>query len=489
MPLVDGNSLRDRLAREGALPIPDVVSVLRDVARALAYAHQHGVVHRDIKPGNVLLSGGTAVVTDFGIAKALNAARAGGTVLPLTGAGVSLGTPAYMSPEQITADPNADHRTDIYALGALAYEMLTGHPPFAGRSSQEVLAAHVTEAPARVDGVRAAIPPALAALVMRCLAKRAADRPQSGEEVLAALEAIASQPEVPATRTVARAASRRTSLAIAAVIIGAVLAGFFALRRPPVDSVDSLNPRRVVVVPFVNLTGDSTINVLGPLIAEGVTQGLEQVDSIEVGSPITGLLDAKGRLRMLSGVDASRAIGEETRAGRVIGGTYSRDGDTLRLAAQIIDTRSGRVERALEPVVGLASASNDVIKRLRDNVSTALGASAVKGTVGSIGPLPTLAAYQEFITGFELGADSPKGFPHMLKAAQIDTTFTLALYWVADRFASEERWNEADSVVNILRSRLDRLQPIERELFASIDAFTHSDFEARRGGVAATVQA
>ena len=310
--------------------------------------------------------------------------------------------------------------------------MLTGHPPFAGRSPQQVLAAHVTETPARVDGERPAIPPALAALVMRCLAKRAADRPQSGEEVLAALEAIASQPEVPATRTVARVAPRRTSLVIAVVIIGAVLAGFFALRR---SAVDSLNPRRVVVAPFVNLTGDSTLRVLGPLIAEGVTRGLEQLDSIEVGSSTAGLLDANGRLRTLSSVDASRAIGEETRAGRVIGGTYSRDGDTLRLAAQIIDTRSGRVERALEPVVGLASASNDVIERLRDNVSTALEASAVKGTVGSIGRLPTLAAYQEFITGFELGADSPKGFPHMLKAAQIDTTFTLALYWVAVRFA------------------------------------------------------
>ena len=190
MPFIEGRSLRERLAREGALPIRDVVNVLRDVTRALSYAHERGVVHRDIKPGNILLSGGAAVVTDFGIAKALGDARAdgGGAAAAITQRGVVLGTPAYMSPEQLAADPEVDRRADLYALGAVAYEMLTGNPPFTGRSPQELVAAHLTEPPKPVDGDRPAIPAALATLVMQCLAKRATDRPQSADDVLAALE-------------------------------------------------------------------------------------------------------------------------------------------------------------------------------------------------------------------------------------------------------------------------------------------------------------
>src|SRR5439155_1627183 len=150
MPFVDGESLRVRLARHGELPVNHAIRMLREIASALAYAHEHGIVHRDLKPDNVLLSGGSAMVTDFGVAKALsassNAEHAG-----LTSLGVALGTPAYMSPEQASADPSVDHRADIYSLGVLAYELLTGQPPFAGRTPQHVLAAHVTEAP---DGHR-----------------------------------------------------------------------------------------------------------------------------------------------------------------------------------------------------------------------------------------------------------------------------------------------------------------------------------------------
>ena len=141
MPLIEGESLRARLAREGELPVPEVVRILRDVADALAYAHTRGVVHRDIKPDNVLISGHHAMVTDFGVAKAISEAT-GRT--SLTSMGVALGTPAYMAPEQATADPHVDHRADLYALGALGYEMLTGRPPFVGTSPHQVLAAQVT---------------------------------------------------------------------------------------------------------------------------------------------------------------------------------------------------------------------------------------------------------------------------------------------------------------------------------------------------------
>ena len=190
MPFVEGESLRSRLDGAG-LPIADVLAILRDVTKALAYAHARGIVHRDIKPDNVLLSGGTAVVTDFGIAKALSASRAdaGGT---LTSIGTSIGTPAYMAPEQVAGDPGIDHRVDLYALGCMAQELLTGKSPFADRTPQRMLAAHLSEAPVSVSTLRSDSPTALNSLVARLLQKDPADRPQSANDVLRALDSLST---------------------------------------------------------------------------------------------------------------------------------------------------------------------------------------------------------------------------------------------------------------------------------------------------------
>jgi tetratricopeptide (TPR) repeat protein len=189
MPLVEGESLRAKLAREGELPVGEVVHILRDVVDALAYAHGRGVVHRDIKPDNVLLTGSHAVVTDFGVAKAVSAASGEST---LTSLGVALGTPAYMAPEQAAADPHVDHRADLYAVGAMAYEMLCGRPPFHGMTPQAMLAAHVTQAPDPPSAHRPAVPAPLNTLVMRCLEKKPADRVQRAEELLGELQAMAT---------------------------------------------------------------------------------------------------------------------------------------------------------------------------------------------------------------------------------------------------------------------------------------------------------
>jgi serine/threonine protein kinase len=192
MPFVTGESLRARLTREGELPIAETVRILRDVVSALAYAHARGVVHRDIKPDNVLISSGVAVVTDFGVAKAVSVSAGSPTAGGLTSLGVALGTPAYMAPEQATASPHMDHRADIYAFGAMAYEMLTGTPPFSGRSPQAVLAAHVVEEPPPIELRRPGVPPMLANLVRESLAKRPADRPQSAADVMNSLDSIAT---------------------------------------------------------------------------------------------------------------------------------------------------------------------------------------------------------------------------------------------------------------------------------------------------------
>ena len=187
MPHIAGESLRARIMHERELPVGDTVRILRDVCDALAYAHAHGIVHRDVKPDNVLLSGKHALVTDFGVAKAVSSSTGSGT---LTSLGMALGTPAYMAPEQAAGDPNVDHRADLYAVGALGYELLAGRPPFSGMSPQGMLAAQVTTTPEPVTQHRATVPPALAALIMRCLAKHPADRPQSAEEIVAQLETM-----------------------------------------------------------------------------------------------------------------------------------------------------------------------------------------------------------------------------------------------------------------------------------------------------------
>lgn len=187
MPFILGESLRAKLAREGELPIPDALRILREVIDALQYAHSQGVVHRDIKPDNVLLSGHHAVVTDFGVAKAVSASTGEGA---LTSVGIALGTPAYMAPEQATAEPTVDHRADVYAVGVLAYEMLCGRPPFTATTLQGLLAAQITQAPESLTQHRSTVPAALNELVLRCLQKKPADRWQHAEEMLPHLEAL-----------------------------------------------------------------------------------------------------------------------------------------------------------------------------------------------------------------------------------------------------------------------------------------------------------
>src|SRR5437870_11039354 len=229
MPRVEGQSLRARLVQEHELPIGEAVRILRDVCDALAYAHAHGIVHRDVKPDNVLLSGKHALVTDFGVAKAVANSSGAGT---LTSLGMALGTPAYMAPEQAAGDPNVDHRADLYAVGALGYELLAGRLPFSGLSPQGMLAAQVTTTPEPVTQHRATVPPALAALIMRCLAKHPADRPQSAEELAGQLEALATPtgattPDAPAAiSSGTSAAIRRAHPArVASLLAGAALGG------------------------------------------------------------------------------------------------------------------------------------------------------------------------------------------------------------------------------------------------------------------------
>ena len=237
MPLVEGSSLRSRLVTGEPLPLAEAISILKDIARALAYAHAEGVVHRDIKPENVLLSGGTAVVTDFGIAKAMDAARTedDGT---LTRPGSSLGTPGYMAPEQVAGD-RIDPRTDIYAWGVLAWELLAGRHPFADKvGAKAVMMAHLTTRPPPLEAFATAAPPELCALVMRCLEKDANQRPASANELLDVLSTAVTPAAHRDLPTRARANRWRLSvrlLALAGLGIGVPWLGVAAVVWQRVD--------------------------------------------------------------------------------------------------------------------------------------------------------------------------------------------------------------------------------------------------------------
>jgi len=298
MPYVRGESLRARLA-QGPIPLNEATAILRDVATALEYAHAHGLVHRDIKPENVLLSGRTAVVTDFGIAKALSASKtqapdgpAGGT---LTQLGTSLGTPAYMAPEQAAGDA-VDARADLYAWGLMAYELLAGRHPFAGKTSaQQLIAAQIAEAPTPLGTVAPAVPRALAALVMACLAKAPAERPANAGALLAALDAT---PSASGSHPTDARTRRLAPLALAGVALLVLAGGAWAWRSRAgavagVPATASDAPPLVAVLPFETSAGAGGVvadSTFGEGLGDAITgklarlQGLRVIDRASVRS-------------------------------------------------------------------------------------------------------------------------------------------------------------------------------------------------------------
>jgi len=480
MPYIDGESLRDRLAREPQLPIKDVCAIAREIADALDYAHKRSVVHRDIKPGNVMLWSSHAVVADFGIAKAVGLAN---TRDPLNSSGLVLGTPPYMAPEQAAADPTTDHRADIYALGVLTYEMLAGRRPYQG--VQESLS------PIHISVLRPETPSALATLVMRCLSISPDARPQHAGDLVGAIDALPT-PSDGAIGPRTRRVSRRQVLlgtvlaSMILLIIGAALlppatrAMLVTLARRP-DA--PLMQGRVLVVPFTNETGDTAVRVVGVLAAEWIGRAVSTVRGLEVVDPQTALTTEKIISRIpwpLRTRDQSLAMAQEVGATTLVSGTIYREGDSLLFLTKITDVKNGRLVRTLEPVSSSRATPLLALTRLQQRVAGSLAqVSEVSGgmSIGSLAEPPSLAAYEEVYRGMEayLRGDDSSQFAHFERAARLDTMYTTPFVFLAFTHVFHFQYEAADSAIRRAESLSERLTPAERALLDHLQALMRGD--------------
>jgi tetratricopeptide (TPR) repeat protein len=464
MPLIEGESLRTRIARDGELPVSDSVRALRDVADALSYAHAHGVVHRDIKPDNVLISGRHAMVTDFGVAKALSASTGESS---LTSIGVALGTPAYMAPEQASADPHVDHRADIYAFGAMAYEMLTGRPPFEG-APQTVLAAHVTQTPESVGSRRHSVPPAMAALVMRCLEKKPADRYQTAAELHQQLELMAtpSGGAQPTTAVAAAPVSKRRMPPIWAVasvaVVAIAIAGVFVWRpwnRAGSDA--ALNQNLVAVLPFRVAGADPSMQYLrqGMLdLLQAKLTGEGGPRAADARSVLAAFREAGGTEQEDVPDNALLAIARKVGAGRILQGSIVGPPDHVVISAAVVAMPGARIVSQTS-VEGPKDSLFTLVDRLTAQV-LALGAGASAQQLSAL-TTPNLDALRAYLDG--QAAYRRGSFEHstqsLERAVQLDSTFALAL----SELIESHGWSPA-------RTNMDRIRRLAWQYRARLNA-------------------
>ncbi|HEV8446436.1 MAG TPA: protein kinase [Gemmatimonadaceae bacterium] len=344
MPVLDGHSLRDRLDREHSLPIGDSVRIAIEVAGALTYAHEHGVIHRDIKPENILFSGGSAIVTDFGLAKSTESA--GGESLTRTG--MAVGTALYMSPEQSTGEP-LDARTDVYSLGSVLYEMLTGEPPYVGRTLQAVIAKRLSDPVPSARRLRPTVSPALDAIIERALARHPADRFPSTAAFAEALSRLAPYAgdgastdvatTVPVATTsppvAARARRRRRVLAMVAVFAAAVVTAQLA-RGYRSRAAAASPPRSIAVLPFTNESADKDQEYFSAGMTDELMGALAAIKQLRVAARASSYAvknqgtDIKKMGRAL-GVDA------------VLEGAVRKAGDHVRVSVDLVNVSNGSI--------------------------------------------------------------------------------------------------------------------------------------------------
>ena len=431
MPLVEGESLRDRLARERELPIEDALRIASEIAGALSYAHAHGVVHRDIKPENVLLSDGHALVMDFGIARA--AAEAGDATLTETG--MSLGTPAYMSPEQATGEKNVDGRTDLYALGCVLYEMLAGQTPYVSPTGSGMLHQHIAAAVPDVRMLRPGVPEEAAKLLTRMLAKSPADRPRTAAQVIEGLEKarrVVAAGAAPSRPVAHRAASQGPALVIVAASMGAVLlAGLGGWFLHPHGS----GVHGIAVLPLANLSGDPGQEYFADGMTEQLIDELGHVSALRVISR-TSVMAFKNAHEPLPVI--ARKLGVDA----VVEGTVVRTGMRVRVSADLVQVHpekslwSDRYDRDLRDALAIQS---EVAQAIAEQVKAKLTPQERQQLAQSQSRHVDPAAQDEYLKGrYYLNKISDSGYrtaiSHFERAIEIDPAYAAAWASLADAY-------------------------------------------------------
>ena len=388
MPAMEGQSVRDRLARERQLPVDEAVRIGREIADALDYAHQHEVVHRDIKPENILLHSGHALVADFGIGKAVSESADGDT---LTQTGVTIGTPAYMSPEQAAGDSDLDGRSDLYSLGCVLYEMLTGERAFTAPTVQAVIAKRFSHTPPAVTETRASVPVHISGVVRRLLATAPADRYAAGAQVAQAL----------VTPT------------------GAAVAG-----------VDGAAEKSVAVLPFANVSADPENEFFSDGITEEIINTLAQIDGLRVASRTSSFYFKGKTLEM-------RDIAERLQVANVLEGSVRRAGNRLRITAQLIDVAkdehlwSERYDREMEDIFAI---QDEIARTIADKLKLTLGDDSETTLVKP--HTENIEAYQLYLKGralmYQRGWGIVQGLECIEQALALDPEYALAHAGLAD---------------------------------------------------------
>ena len=466
MPYVEGDSLRERLERHGALPIEDALRIAREVGEALAYAHRHGIVHRDIKPENILIAEGHAVVSDFGIARAIDAAGGG----RMTTTGVVIGTPAYMSPEQATGG-DVDARSDLYSLACVVYEMLSGEPPHRGPTPAAVLVQRLSLPAPSVRATRDQVPEIVDQAIRTALAPEPADRFASVSDFLRAIEP-ATPPVTGASAVAARRTRPRRRLAAAGLAIAAALALGLLLVR---DGAPAPAATRLAILPFA-IRGDSGFEYLGEGIVDLLARSLDGAGAIRTVDPGT-VLSAVGRDQPVLDPERCHAVARRVGAGNYLFGSIHAVGGRLRIQAGFYDARPEEPGNALSQldVEGDALEVLALVDRLAARLLAERGETPGRLFRAATLTTQSLPALKSFLTAEHTLRSGPGGIDSAIagfqRAVGEDSTFALAYYRLAVAAGWQLRHEMASAATAAALRHSSRLAERDRRLLQAYGAY------------------
>jgi serine/threonine-protein kinase len=471
MPYVEGESLRDRLRREGKLPAPDAVRLGREIAGALDHAHRKGVIHRDIKPENILLSDGQALVADFGIAR--TSAPGGET---LTQTGFSLGTPAYMSPEQAIGDRAVDGRSDQYALGCLIFELAAGQPPYTGATAQAVVARHLTEPVPALSTVQPEVPPGVSAAVKRAMAKTPDDRfPTVG----AFADALAAGLETRRTpERTERGIGRRTLVALAVAATAALTVAYLVRWAPGSESAPGPSGAvpLVAVMPLETIGTDTSQRYFTAGMTEEIAGQLSRLGGLRVVG--TGVAQAYA-----GASDGLPRMARELGVGSVVGGSVRRAGDQVRIAVQLADARSGQTlwsDQYDRPLANVLEVQSDVARQVATALQAHLSPEEVQrlGQATKVDPEAHDLLLRSMWMDWSDRSETQAGIALLRRALARDSAYAEAWAWIARRYFFLGVYGDPayfDSASAMARKAI-ALEPDQADAYATI-----GDIQSQQG--------